>query len=133
MFNVLGLNIPKEIIVSSAITGTSNAIGYDFPEVKCLLNKVDEEEYHTKSEICKRVGIKQNKTNLALIGLGIQEKGSTSMQPFVLTELGKHYAVERSFTNSRHQGYEIKLKETAEDYIRENLDKLPKEWIKGGL
>ncbi|MGL5961634.1 MAG: antA/AntB antirepressor family protein, partial [Cetobacterium sp.] len=31
MFNVLGLNIPKEIIVSSAITGTSNAIGYDFP------------------------------------------------------------------------------------------------------
>ena len=130
MFTTIGINIPKEIIVSSAIDGTRNAIGYDFPEVRVLLNKVEEEVYHTKSEICKRVGIKANKTNLALIELGIQLEGSTTMQPYVLTELGKKYAVERSYTNKGHQGYEIKLKSSAEEYIKNNLCKLPSSWLK---
>lgn len=130
MFEALKINIPKEIIISSAITGTSNAIGYDFPEVQCLLNKIDEEAYHTKSEICKNAGIKGNKVNASLVELGLQEEGSTSMQPFVLTELGKQYGVERSFTNGSHQGYEIKLKASAEKYIKDNLDKLPKSWLK---
>ncbi|MGL4425346.1 MAG: KilA-N domain-containing protein [Cetobacterium sp.] len=130
LFSTLGLNIPKELIVSTAINTTQRMTGYDFSEVKLLLNKQDEEAYHTKSDICKRVGIKANKVNLSLIELGIQIEGSTTMQPFVLTELGKHYAVERSFTNGRHQGYEIKLKDSAEDYIRENLDKLPTSWVK---
>ncbi|MGL4424900.1 MAG: Rha family transcriptional regulator [Cetobacterium sp.] len=129
-FETMGLNIPNEIIAHTAIVGTTNQTGYKFDEVKMLLNKVEEEEYHTKSEICKRVGIKANKVNLSLIELGIQIEGSTTMHPFMLTELGKRYAVERSFTNGRHQGYEIKLKETAEDYIRENLDKLPTSWVK---
>ncbi|MGL6167415.1 MAG: BRO-N domain-containing protein [Fusobacteriaceae bacterium] len=130
MFETIGVNIPKEIVISSAITGTSNAIGYDFPEVRCLLNKIEEETYHNKTEICGRVGIKRNKTNLALIELGLQESGSTTMQPFVLTELGKKYGVERSFTNGQHQGYEIKLKESAEMYIKDNIDLLPMSWVK---
>jgi phage anti-repressor protein len=130
MFETLKLNIPKEIIVASAIQGTSNAIGYNFPEVQCLLNKQDEEVYHTKSEICKRVGIKANKVNLALIELGIQVEGTTSMQPYALTDLGREYAVERSYTKNGHQGYEIKLKESAEDYIRENIGNLPTSWVK---
>ncbi|MGL5970860.1 MAG: Rha family transcriptional regulator [Cetobacterium sp.] len=129
-FEIMELNIPNEIIAHTAIVGTTNQTGYEFNEVKVLLNKVEEEVYHTKSEICKRVGIKANKVNLSLIELGIQIEGSTSMHPFVLTELGKKYGVERSFANGKHQGYEIKLKETAEDYIRENLDKLPMSWIK---
>ena len=130
MFTTIGINIPKEIIVSSAIDGTRNAIGYDFPEVRVLLNKIEEEVYHTKSEICKRVGIKSNKTNLALIELDIQLEGSTTMQPYILTELGKKYAVERSYTNKGHQGYEIKLKSSAEEYIKNNLCKLPSSWLK---
>ncbi|MGL5051262.1 MAG: hypothetical protein ACRC6E_11665, partial [Fusobacteriaceae bacterium] len=79
---------------------------------------------------CGRVGIKRNKTNLALIELGLQESGSTTMQPFVLTELGKKYGVERSFTNGQHQGYEIKLKESAEMFIKDNIDLLPMSWVK---
>ncbi|MGL6098517.1 MAG: Rha family transcriptional regulator [Fusobacteriaceae bacterium] len=129
-FETMELNIPNEIIAHTAIVGTTNQTGYEFNEVKVLLNKVEEEVYHTKSEICKRVGIKANKVNLSLIELGIQIEGSTSMHPFVLTELGTKYGVERSFANGKHQGYEIKLKETAEDYIRENLDKLPMSWVK---
>lgn len=130
MFSTLGINIPKELIVSSAINGTKNAIGYEFPEVKALLGKIDEEAYHTKSEICKSLGIKANKVNVSLVCLGLQEEGSTSMHPWILTSLGKEYGVERSFTNNGHQGYEIKLKENAKEYIKENLFKLPKEWLK---
>lgn len=130
LFSTLELNIPKEIIISTAIHTTHRETGYDFAEVKLLLNKIDEESYHTKSEICKRVGIKANKVNMSLIELGLQIEGTTTMHPFILTELGKRFGVERSYTNGSHQGYEIKLKETAEDYIRENLDKLPATWIK---
>lgn len=130
LFTTIGLNIPKELIVATAINTTQKSTGYDFEEVKLLLNKQDEESYHTKSQICKNVGIKSNKVNMALCELGLQEEGSTSMQPYRLTELGKKYAVERSFTNGRHQGYEIKLKKSAEEYIRENLFKLPQDWVK---
>lgn len=130
LFTTIGLNIPKELIVATAINTTQKSTGYDFEEVKLLLNKQDEESYHTKSEICKNVGIKSNKVNMALCELGLQEEGSTSMQPYRLTELGKKYAVERSFTNGRHQGYEIKLKKSSEKYIRENLFRLPKDWVK---
>jgi Rha family phage regulatory protein len=129
-FECMNLNIPKEIIAHTAVVGTTNQTGYAFDEVKLLLNKQEEEAYHTKSEICKRVGIKQNKTNLALIELGIQVEGSTSMQPYTLTELGKQYGVERSYTKNGHQGYEIKLKESAVEYIKENLEILPASWVK---
>ncbi|MGL5458902.1 MAG: antA/AntB antirepressor family protein [Cetobacterium sp.] len=130
LFETMNINIPKELIINTAIHETKNSIGYDFPEVQKLLVKQDEESYHTKSEICKNVGIKSNKVNMALCELGLQEEGSTSMQPYRLTELGKKYAVERSFTNGRHQGYEIKLKKSSEKYIRENLFRLPKDWVK---
>lgn len=130
LFTTIGLSIPKELIVATAINTTQKSTGYDFEEVKLLLNKQDEESYHTKSEICKNVGIKSNKVNMALCELGLQEEGSTSMHPYILTELGKQYAVERSFTNGKYQGYEIKLKKSAEEYIRENLFKLPQEWVK---
>ena len=130
LFTTIGLSIPKELIVATAINTTQKSTGYDFEEVKLLLNKQDEESYHTKSEICKNVGIKSNKVNMALCELGLQEEGSTSMHPYILTGLGKQYAVERSFTNGKYQGYEIKLKKSAEEYIRENLFKLPQEWVK---
>lgn len=130
LFVGMGLNIPKEIIVATAIETTKKETGYDFSEVKLLINKQDEESYHTKSEICKRVGIKTNKVNLALEVLGLQKEGSTTMQPWVLTELGKEYAVERAFTKNGHQGYEIKLKISAEQLIKDNLHKLPEEWLK---
>lgn len=130
LFVGMGLNIPKEMIIATAIETTKKETGYDFSEVKLLINKQDEESYHTKSEICKRVGIKTNKVNLALEVLGLQKEGSTTMQPWVLTELGKEYAVERAFTKNGHQGYEIKLKANSEEYIKDNLHKLPKEWLK---
>lgn len=126
----MGLNIPKELIVATAIETTKRETGYDFNEVKLLINKQDEESYHTKSEICKRVGIKANKVNLALAILGLQINGDSSVQPWILTELGKEYAVERAFTKNGHQGYEIKLKSSAEDYIKENINKIPVEWLK---
>ncbi|MGL5051260.1 MAG: Rha family transcriptional regulator [Fusobacteriaceae bacterium] len=129
-FETIGLNIPKEIIAHTAVVGTTNQTGYEFNEVKLLLNKVDEEAYHTKSEICKKVGIKANKVNLSLIEMGIQIEGSTTMHPYILTEIGKEYAVERSYTNGKHQGYEIKLKANAEEYIRQNLSLIPASWIK---
>ncbi|MGL6167413.1 MAG: Rha family transcriptional regulator [Fusobacteriaceae bacterium] len=129
-FETMGLNIPKEIIAHTAVVGTTNQTGYEFNEVKLLLNKVDEESYHTKSEICKKVGIKSNKVNLALIEMGIQIEGSTTMHPYILTETGKEYAVERSYTNRKHQGYEIKLKSNAEEYIRQHLSLVPASWVK---
>lgn len=130
LFKELELNIPKELIASTAITTTQRETGYDFNEVKLLLNKQDEDSYNTKSYICKKVGIKSNKVNLALEVLGLQVEGNTTMQPWILTELGKKYAVERSFTKNGHQGYEIKLKANAEDFIKNNLYKLPEDWIK---
>lgn len=130
LFKELDLNIPKELIASTAIITTQRETGYDFNEVKLLLNKQDENSYNTKSYICKKVGIKSNKVNLALEVLGLQVEGNTTMQPWILTELGKEYAVERSFTKNGHQGYEIKLKANAEDYIKNNLHKLPEDWIK---
>lgn len=129
-FDILGLNIPKELVASTAITTTQRITGYDFNEVKLILNKQEEEAYHTKSEVCKRLGIKGNKVNLALRELGLQIKGSTSMQPWILTELGKKYGVERSYTNNGHQGYEIKFKESSIDYIKERLNELPSDWLK---
>lgn len=126
----MGLNIPKELIVATAIETTKRETGYDFNEVKLLINKQDEESYHTKSEICKRVGIKANKVNLVLAILGLQINGDSTVQPWILTELGKEYAVERAFTKNGHQGYEIKLKSNAEDYIKENINKIPVEWLK---
>lgn len=130
LFETMNINIPKELIINTAIHETKNSIGYDFPEVQKLLVKQEEESYHTKSEICKRVGIKSNKVNSSLIELGIQEEGSSTIHPYILTELGKQYAVERSYSNGKHQGYEIKLKKSAEKYIRENLFKLPQDWVK---
>lgn len=130
LFKELELNIPKELIASTAIITTQRETGYDFAEVKLLLNKQDEDSYNTKSYICKKVGIKSNKVNLALEVLGLQVEGNTTMQPWILTELGKEYAVERSFTKNGYQGYEIKLKANAEEYIKNNLHKLPEDWIK---
>lgn len=131
MFEGLGLNIPKELVVSSAIDGTRNAIGYDFPEVRQLLNKQEEEEsYHTKSEVCKSLGIKSNRVNSSLVILGLQVEGSTTMQPWILTDLGKEYGVERAYTSNSHQGYEIKWKENLSDFIAKNIDSIPCEWIK---
>lgn len=130
LFICMGLNIPKELIVATAIETTKRETGYDFNEVKLLINKQDEESYHTKSEICKRVGIKANKVNLALAVLGLQINGDSTVRPWILTELGKEYAVERAFIKNGHQGYEIKLKSNAEDYIKENINKIPVEWLK---
>lgn len=130
MFEVMKLNIPKEIIVSTAIHETKNSIGYDFPEVQKLLTKQEEESYHTKSEICKKVGIKANKVNDSLIELDIQKKGSSTLQPYILTENGKQYGVERVYTTNGHQGYEIKLKSNSEEYLKKNLNKLPIDWLK---
>lgn len=129
-FNVLGLNIPKELIGSTAITTTQKATGYDFEEVKLLLNKQDEEQYHSASGLLGRLGVKRNRTNETLVLLGLQVKGTTTMQPYALTELGKEYGVERTYTNKGHQGYEIKWKEVLLDFVKDNFENIPKEFIK---
>ena len=129
-FNVLGLNIPKELIGSTAITTTQKATGYDFEEVKLLLNKQDEEQYHSASGLLGRLGVKRNRTNETLVLLGLQTKGTTTMQPYALTELGKEYGVERTYTNKGHQGYEIKWKEALLDFVKDNFENIPKEFIK---
>lgn len=130
MFESLKLNIPKEIIVSSAIEGTRNAIGYDFPEVRKLLNKQDEESYHTASSLLMRANIKRNRTNEILILLGLQSKGSSTVQPYILTELGKKYGVERTYTKGNHQGYQILWKDCLVEYVREHINEVPKEFFK---
>lgn len=130
MFETLKLNIPKEIIISTAIHETKNAIGYDFPEVQKLLIKVDNEDYHSSSALLKQLNIKRNRTNETLVLLGLQVKGTTSMQPYLLTELGKQYGVERSYNNGGHQGYEIKYKPSLLDYIKNHINEIPSEWIK---
>lgn len=129
-FGNLGLNIPKEIVAHTAIVSTTNMTGYAFDEVKLLLNKQEEEQYHSASGLLKRLNIKVNKTNMTLLELGLQIEGTTSMQKYVLTELGKRYGVERSYTSNGHQGYEIKWKESLLDYIKENLDRIPTDWVK---
>lgn len=129
-FGSLGLNIPKEIIASTAIIGTQNSTGYDFHEVKLLLNKTDEEEYHSASGLLIKLGIKRNRTNETLTILGLQSKGTTSMQPYVLTDLGAKYGVERAYTNKNHQGYEIKWKENLLEYIKEHKNDIPVEFFK---
>lgn len=129
-FSNLGLNIPKEIIASTAIIGTQNSTGYDFSEVKLLLNKKDEEDYHSASGLLMKLGIKRNRTNETLTLLGLQTKGTTSMQPYVLTDLGKKYGVERTYTNKNHQGYEIKWKESVLEYIKEHKNDIPVEFFK---
>lgn len=129
-FSNLGLNIPKEIIASTAIIGTQNSTGYDFHEVKLLLNKIDKEEYHSASGLLMKLGIKKNRTNETLTILGLQSKGTTSMQPYALTELGSKYGVERAYTNKNHQGYEIKWKESVIEYIKEHKNDIPVEFFK---
>lgn len=129
-FSSLGLNIPKEIIASTAIIGTQNSTGYDFHEVKLLLNKIDEEEYHSASGLLMKLGIKRNRTNETLTILGLQSKGTTSMQPYALTELGSKYGVERTYTNKNHQGYEIKWKENLVEYVKEHRNDIPVEFFK---
>lgn len=129
-FSSLGLNIPKEIIASTAIIGTQNSTGYDFHEVKLLLNKTDKEEYHSASGLLMKLGIKKNRTNETLTILGLQSKGTTSMQPYVLTDLGSKYGVERTYTNKNHQGYEIKWKENLVEYIKEHKNDIPVEFFK---
>lgn len=130
MFESLKLNIPKEIIVSSAIEGTRNAIGYDFPEVRKLLNKQDEESYHTASSLLMSLNIKRNRTNEVLILLGLQSKGSSTVQPYILTELGKQYGVERTYTKGNHQGYQILWRDCLVRYVREHINEVPKEFLK---
>lgn len=132
MFETLKLNIPKELIVSTAIEGTTNMIGYGFPEVKALLNKQDEEEYHSASGLLSRLNIKRNRTNEVLILLGLQQKGTTTMQKYTLTDLGKNYGVERSYVNKGHQGYQILWKETLIDYVKTRINEIPSEWVKYG-
>lgn len=129
-FSNLGLNIPKEIIASTAIIGTQNSTGYDFHEVKLLLNKTDREKYHSASVLLMKLGIKKNRTNETLTILGLQSKGTTSMQPYVLTELGLKYGVERAYTNKNHQGYEIKWKESVIEYVKEHKNDIPVEFFK---
>lgn len=129
-FGNLGLNIPKEIVAHTAIVSTTNMTGYAFDEVKLLLNKQEEEQYHSASGLLKRLNIKVNKTNMTLLELGLQVEGTTSMQKYALTELGKRYGVERSYISNGHQGYEIKWKESLLDYIKENLDRIPVDWVK---
>lgn len=131
-FSNLGLNIPKEIIASTAITTTTNMTGYDFSEVKMLLNKQDEEEYHSASGLLSRLNIKRNRTNEVLILLGLQQKGTTSMQKYALTDLGKNYGVERSYVNKGHQGYQILWKETLINYVKTRINEIPSEWVKYG-
>lgn len=128
-FTVLGLNIPKEIIGSTAITTTQKTTGYDFEEVKLLLTKQDEEQYHSASSLLSKSGIKRNKTNATLTLLGLQVEGDTTMHPYVLTELGKEYGVERSYASSGHQGYEIKWKSGLTNFVKDNLDKIPASFI----
>lgn len=129
-FEVLGLNIPKEIIGSTAITTTQRITGYDFEEVKLLLNKQEEEQYHSASGLLSKLNIKRNRTNATLTLLGLQVEGDTTMQPYALTELGREYGVERSYTNKGHQGYEIKWKTSLVDYVKENLKDIPNEFFK---
>lgn len=130
MFESLKLNIPKEIIVSSAIEGTRNAIGYDFPEVRKLLNKQDENSYHTASSLLMSLNIKRNRTNEVLILLGLQSKGSYTFQPYILTELGKQYGFERTYTKGNHRGYQILWRDCLVRYVREHINEVPKEFFK---
>lgn len=130
LFDSIGLSIPKELVVSTAITTTKNMTGYEFEEVKLLLNKQDEEEYNSASGILKDFGIKRNRTNETLVILGLQVKGNTTMQPYVLTDLGKKFGVERSYTNNSHQGYEIKWKGNLVNFLHEHINEIPEEFFK---
>lgn len=130
MIEELGLNIPKEIILSVGITTASKISGVSYDEVKALTNKQDEESYHTPSALLGNLKIKRNRTNETLVLLGLQIKGTTSMQPYILTELGKEYGVERSYNNNGHQGYEIKYKSSLINFIKEHINEIPCEWIK---
>lgn len=129
-FSNLGLNIPKEIIASTAVKTTENMTGYSFEEVKLLLNKQDSEQYHSASGLLSKLGIKRNKTNTTLLLLGLQSEGTTSMQPYCLTELGKQYGVERTYINNGHQGYEIKWKDSLLDYINSHINEIPKNFMR---
>ncbi|MGL5647011.1 MAG: hypothetical protein ACRDDY_04105 [Clostridium sp.] len=130
VFNTIGLNIPKELVLATTINETSKMIDYDFNEIKKVISKVDEEEYHTASSIAKSFDIKRNKTNESFILLGLQTRGTTSMQKFVLTELGKKYGVERPFSNGGHTGYQITWKlDSTTKYIDENITMLPTEYF----
>lgn len=129
-FSNLGLNIPKEIIASTAVKTTENMTGYSFEEVKLLLNKQDSEQYHSASGLLSKLGIKRNKTNTTLLLLGLQSEGTTSMQPYCLTELGKQYGVERTYTNNGHRGYEIKWKDSLLDYINSHINEIPKNFMR---
>lgn len=130
MIEELGLNIPKEIILSVGITTASKISGVSYDEVKALTNKVDEESYHSPSALLSELNIKRNRTNESLVLLGLQIKGTTSMQPYILTELGKEYGVERSYNNNGHQGYEIKYKSSLTNFVKEHINEIPSEWIK---
>lgn len=130
MIEELGLNIPKEIILSVGITTASKISGVSYEEVKALTNKVDEESYHSPSALLSELNIKRNRTNETLVLLGLQVKGTTTMQPYILTELGKKYGVERSYNKGGHQGYEIKYKTSLTNFIKEHINEIPNEWIK---
>ena len=130
MIEELGLNIPKEIILSVGITTASKISGVSYDEVKALTNKQDEESYHTPSALLGSLKIKRNRTNETLVLLGLQIKGTTSMQPYILTELGKEYGVERSYNNKGYQGYEIKYKSSLTNFVKEHINEIPSEWIK---
>ncbi|MGL5961734.1 MAG: hypothetical protein ACRCZ0_07260, partial [Cetobacterium sp.] len=41
IFETLGLNVPKELILSTAILGTTNMVGYEFNEMKMITKKED--------------------------------------------------------------------------------------------
>lgn len=95
--------------------------------------KIEEyEEYEkgkncfNKSEICQKLGIKRNYINKALEKLDIQffDKENGKLR---LTEKGKKYAIEIVYS---YIGINILLLKNAEAYIKRNLNKLPKEWLK---
>lgn len=130
VFETIGLNIPKELVLATSINETSKMIGYDFSEIKKVISKVDKEEYCTASSIASSLDIKRNKTNESFVELGLQIKGTSSMQKYVLTELGKEYGVERPFTNGRHSGYQILWKcNSTLKFINDNLSKLSKQYF----
>ncbi|MGL4425947.1 MAG: hypothetical protein ACRCTC_06825 [Cetobacterium sp.] len=129
IFETLGLNIPKELILSTAILGTTNMVGYEFDEMKMITKKEDEESYQGASSVLASFKIKRNRVNETLILLGLQQKGTTTMQKFVLTEKGKEFGVERPYSKGGHNGYAISWKESVVSYIDENLDIVPREFF----
>lgn len=107
--------------------------GYD-RKIYYLWNDTKEkyEEYEkgvnifSKSEICQKLGIKRNYTNKVLELLKIQYfDGETGQNK--LTEKGKKYAIEVPY---RFGIFNIYLLKNTEEYIKRNLKKIPKEWIK---